>query len=164
MLYHLLQLPALRDLPGMGLVPAITFRTAAASLSALALSLLLGPWFIERLRRFQIGQVVRQDGPSSHKAKAGTPTMGGLLDSHRGLRADAALGEPDESVRLDRDSVHGRLRRDWLRGRLSQDHAAQPSRAVRALQAALAGDRVDRRRAGAGVARAPRRLQPTTCG
>jgi phospho-N-acetylmuramoyl-pentapeptide-transferase len=79
MLYHLLQLPALRDLPGMGLVPAITFRTAAASLSALALSLLLGPWFIDRLRRFQIGQVVRQDGPSSHKAKAGTPTMGGLL-------------------------------------------------------------------------------------
>jgi len=48
-------------------------------LTALALSLLLGPWLIRRLRAFQIGQVVRQDGPASHKPKAGTPTMGGLL-------------------------------------------------------------------------------------
>ena len=57
----------------------ITFRTAGASLTALVLSLLLGPWLIRRLREFQIGQVVRQDGPATHKAKGGTPTMGGLL-------------------------------------------------------------------------------------
>jgi phospho-N-acetylmuramoyl-pentapeptide-transferase len=57
----------------------ITFRTAAASLTALALSLALGPWMIRRLRDFQIGQVIRQEGPQSHQAKAGTPTMGGLL-------------------------------------------------------------------------------------
>jgi phospho-N-acetylmuramoyl-pentapeptide-transferase len=57
----------------------ITFRTAVASLTALALSLLLGPWLIRRLRAFQIGQVVRQDGPTTHRPKAGTPTMGGLL-------------------------------------------------------------------------------------
>ncbi len=57
----------------------ITFRTAAASLTALALSLLLGPWMIRKLRDFQIGQVIRQEGPQSHRAKAGTPTMGGLL-------------------------------------------------------------------------------------
>ena len=57
----------------------ITFQTAAASLTALLLSLLLGPWLIRRLRAFQIGQVVRSDGPASHKPKAGTPTMGGLL-------------------------------------------------------------------------------------
>ncbi len=57
----------------------ITFRTAAASLTAMALSLLLGPWFISRLRAFQIGQVIRTDGPQSHRPKAGTPTMGGLL-------------------------------------------------------------------------------------
>ena len=57
----------------------ITFRTAAASLTALALSLLLGPWLIRRLRAFQIGQVIRQEGPSSHRPKEGTPTMGGLL-------------------------------------------------------------------------------------
>ena len=57
----------------------ITFRTAGASVTALALSLLLGPWMIRRLREFQIGQVIRQDGPQTHRAKAGTPTMGGLL-------------------------------------------------------------------------------------
>ena len=57
----------------------ITFRTAAASLSALAISLVLGPWLIRKLREFQIGQVIRQEGPTSHRPKAGTPTMGGLL-------------------------------------------------------------------------------------
>jgi phospho-N-acetylmuramoyl-pentapeptide-transferase len=78
MLYHFL-LPINDHVPGLGVVRYITFRTAAASLTALALSLLLGPWMIRRLRAFQIGQVVRQDGPASHKPKAGTPTMGGLL-------------------------------------------------------------------------------------
>jgi phospho-N-acetylmuramoyl-pentapeptide-transferase len=63
----------------INVVRYITFRTAAASLTALALSLLLGPWMIRRLREFQIGQVVRNDAPSAHKAKSGTPTMGGLL-------------------------------------------------------------------------------------
>ena len=56
-----------------------TFRTAMASLTALGLSLLLGPWMIARLRQFQIGQHIREDGPPSHQKKAGTPTMGGLL-------------------------------------------------------------------------------------
>jgi phospho-N-acetylmuramoyl-pentapeptide-transferase len=57
----------------------ITFRTGAASLTALLLSLLLGPWLIKRLKRFQVGQYIREEGPESHKAKAGTPTMGGVL-------------------------------------------------------------------------------------
>ncbi len=57
----------------------ITFRTAAASLTALGLSLLLGPWMIRKLRDFKVGQIIRQAGPQSHMAKAGTPTMGGLL-------------------------------------------------------------------------------------
>jgi phospho-N-acetylmuramoyl-pentapeptide-transferase len=57
----------------------ITVRTAAASLSALAISLAFGPWMIRRLREFQIGQIIRQDGPQTHRPKAGTPTMGGLL-------------------------------------------------------------------------------------
>src|SRR2546428_4072734 len=57
----------------------ITFRTAYASLTALVISLLLGPWLIARLREFQIGQQIREEGPKSHQAKAGTPTMGGLL-------------------------------------------------------------------------------------
>ena len=56
-----------------------TFRTAMASLTAFVLCLALGPWLIARLRAFQIGQHIREDGPKSHQKKAGTPTMGGLL-------------------------------------------------------------------------------------
>ena len=78
MLYHLL-LPLVPSLPFLNVARYITFRTAAASLTALAISLMLGPWLIRRLRAFQIGQVIRQEGPQSHQAKAGTPTMGGLL-------------------------------------------------------------------------------------
>jgi phospho-N-acetylmuramoyl-pentapeptide-transferase len=57
----------------------LTFRTAFASLTALAIGLLIGPYVIERLREFQIGQYVRDDGPQTHKKKGGTPTMGGVL-------------------------------------------------------------------------------------
>ena len=57
----------------------ITFRTAYASITALLLSLVLGPWLIRRLKEFQIGQFIREEGPKSHQAKAGTPTMGGVL-------------------------------------------------------------------------------------
>ena len=80
MLYLLL--PQLAKVPYLGVLNVTqyhTFRTAAASLTALAISLMLGPWMIRRLRDFQIGQVIRQEGPESHRAKAGTPTMGGLL-------------------------------------------------------------------------------------
>jgi len=57
----------------------ITLRTAIASVTALGISLLLGPWLIRKLRDFQIGQNIREEGPRSHQAKAGTPTMGGVL-------------------------------------------------------------------------------------
>ncbi|MBI4955800.1 MAG: phospho-N-acetylmuramoyl-pentapeptide-transferase [Myxococcales bacterium] len=57
----------------------IPFRTIMATLSAMLLTFLLAPWFIRELRRKQIGQVVRADGPESHRIKAGTPTMGGAL-------------------------------------------------------------------------------------
>ncbi len=56
-----------------------TFRTAFASLTALFLCILLGPWLIAKLREFQIGQYIREEGPKSHMSKAGTPTMGGIL-------------------------------------------------------------------------------------
>src|SRR6476659_9305847 len=56
-----------------------TFRTAFASLTALFLCIVLGPWLIDRLRQFQIGQYIREEGPQSHQKKAGTPTMGGIL-------------------------------------------------------------------------------------
>jgi phospho-N-acetylmuramoyl-pentapeptide-transferase len=57
----------------------ITVRTALASLTALILGLLLGPWMINYLRGMQIKQFIREEGPRSHQGKAGTPTMGGLL-------------------------------------------------------------------------------------
>jgi phospho-N-acetylmuramoyl-pentapeptide-transferase len=57
----------------------LTFRTAFASLTALLIALFIGPWVIQKLREFQIGQYVRDDGPQSHLKKAGTPTMGGVL-------------------------------------------------------------------------------------
>jgi len=78
MLYHLLYSFA----PQIGFLNVtryITFRTAAASITALAISLIVGPWLIRTLREFQVGQVIRQEGPQSHRAKAGTPTMGGVL-------------------------------------------------------------------------------------
>ncbi len=56
-----------------------TVRTAMASITALLLSIVLGPWLIARLRQYQIGQHIREEGPKSHQKKAGTPTMGGLL-------------------------------------------------------------------------------------
>jgi len=57
----------------------LTFRTAFASLTALLIAMLIGPFVIEKLREFQISQYIREDGPASHKKKSGTPTMGGLL-------------------------------------------------------------------------------------
>ena len=78
MLYHLL-ISLYPQVSVFNVARYITFRTAAASMTALVVSLVLGPWLIRRLREFQIGQVIRQEGPESHRAKAGTPTMGGLL-------------------------------------------------------------------------------------
>src|SRR6202163_5096984 len=56
-----------------------TVRTALASLTALFLCIALGPWLINKLRAFEIGQYIREEGPKSHQKKAGTPTMGGIL-------------------------------------------------------------------------------------
>ena len=81
MLYYLLYgLPWLRsEFSVFNVVRYITVRTAAGAITALVLSLILGPWLVRKLREFQIGQVIRTDGPDSHFVKAGTPTMGGLL-------------------------------------------------------------------------------------
>ena len=117
----------------------ITFRTAAASLTALALSLALGPWMIRRLHDFQIGQVIRQEGPQSHHAKAGTPTMGGLLiltsaivptllwadlsDSYVWIAvlatsAFGAVGFADDYLKIVRRTHHGLIPRYKLGGQI----------------------------------------------
>ena len=78
MLYHLL-FPLHTELSVLNVVQYITFRTAAASLTAFVFMLVAGPRAIRFLRRLQIGQVVRVEGPTTHQTKEGTPTMGGLL-------------------------------------------------------------------------------------
>ena len=78
MLYHLLY-PLHTSFKAFNVFRYITFRSAMAILTALVVSLVLGPWLIRRLQQFQIGQEIREDGPASHHAKKGTPTMGGLL-------------------------------------------------------------------------------------
>ena len=57
----------------------LTFRTAFASLTALLITMIIGPYVIEKLHEFQIGQYIREEGPKAHQKKAGTPTMGGVL-------------------------------------------------------------------------------------
>jgi phospho-N-acetylmuramoyl-pentapeptide-transferase len=79
MLYHFLYEQLFAYFSPLRVFSYITVRTAFASLTALGLGLLLGPWLIRKLQSFQIGQHIREDGPKSHHCKAGTPTMGGLL-------------------------------------------------------------------------------------
>jgi phospho-N-acetylmuramoyl-pentapeptide-transferase len=64
---------------GFNVLRYLTFRTAMALVTALVISLVLGPWLIRQLRKRQIGETIREDGPERHRQKAGTPTMGGLL-------------------------------------------------------------------------------------
>ena len=69
MLYHLL-FPLHDYFSILNVTRYITFRTAAASLTALLISLIFGPTMIRKLREFQVGQVIRHEGPASHRAKA----------------------------------------------------------------------------------------------
>jgi phospho-N-acetylmuramoyl-pentapeptide-transferase len=78
MLYHLL-FPLHVDYSFFNVFRYITFRTIYASITALILCFIIGPWLIRELGSHQIGQAIRRDGPESHLAKEGTPTMGGLL-------------------------------------------------------------------------------------
>jgi phospho-N-acetylmuramoyl-pentapeptide-transferase len=78
MLYHLLA-PLASSHIIFNLFNYITFRLAGGMATAILLSFVLGPPIIRRLRRLRVGQVVRAEGPQTHLAKAGTPTMGGVL-------------------------------------------------------------------------------------
>ncbi len=79
MLYWLLYLKLFHYIPPFRIFRYLTFRTAFASLTALFTGLIVGPLVIGRLREFQIGQYIREEGPKAHQKKSGTPTMGGLL-------------------------------------------------------------------------------------
>lgn len=78
MLYHLLY-PLHTSLSGLNVFRYITFRSIGGAITAFIIVLLLGPLFIRTMRYFQVGQVVRDDGPATHLKKQGVPTMGGLL-------------------------------------------------------------------------------------
>src|SRR5262249_10322305 len=78
MFYHVL-FPLHQTFSVFNVFRYLTFRTAYAALTALLVSIIVGPYVIRMLQRLQVGQVIRQDGPKSHYSKAGTPTMGGLL-------------------------------------------------------------------------------------
>ena len=79
MLYWLLYLKLFHYFPPFRIFRYLTFRTAFASLTAMFTGLIIGPLVIDRLREFQIGQYIREEGPKAHQKKAGTPTMGGVL-------------------------------------------------------------------------------------
>lgn len=68
-----------RDVRLFNVFGYITLRAVLACMTALAISLILGPYVIRKLTAYKIGQAVRDDGPRSHLTKAGTPTMGGAL-------------------------------------------------------------------------------------
>ncbi|MDZ7821969.1 MAG: phospho-N-acetylmuramoyl-pentapeptide-transferase [Candidatus Marinimicrobia bacterium] len=78
MLYELLY-PLREYISGFNIVGYISFRSAAAAITALLITFFLGPPIIRSLRRHHIGETIRIEGPESHKIKAGTPTMGGLI-------------------------------------------------------------------------------------
>jgi phospho-N-acetylmuramoyl-pentapeptide-transferase len=79
MLYYLLYHTLQKYFSPLNVFRYITVRTVYASLTAMFLALVFGPWLIRKLRELQIGQYIREEGPQEHKKKAGTPTMGGVL-------------------------------------------------------------------------------------
>jgi phospho-N-acetylmuramoyl-pentapeptide-transferase len=82
LLYQFLFLGYAKEYPflsPLNLFRYVTFRTALGSISAMFICIIIGPWLIRKLRDFQIGQHIREEGPRSHQKKAGTPTMGGVL-------------------------------------------------------------------------------------
>ena len=120
-------------------------------MTALAISLVIGPWMIRRLRDFQIGQVIRQDGPADASRQGRHADDGRPADPDVGDRPDAAVGEPDERLHLDRRARDDGVRRRGFRRRLPEDRPALASRAVAPLQDGLAGRHRRRRRPRAAV-------------
>ena len=78
MFYHLLY-PLTQHISGLNLFRYITFRSAGATATAIFICLILGPLFIRMLKKHQVAERIREEGPSTHKKKEGTPTMGGLI-------------------------------------------------------------------------------------
>jgi hypothetical protein len=110
MLYFLLYTQLYKHISPLRVFGYTTSRTAFASLTALFLCIALGPWLINKLRYFQIGQYIREEGPRSHQKKAGTPTMGGVSLSSR-RRFPRCFG-PTITPRVDCHAHASRF--DWI--------------------------------------------------
>ncbi|HHI03706.1 MAG TPA: phospho-N-acetylmuramoyl-pentapeptide-transferase, partial [candidate division Zixibacteria bacterium] len=78
MFYHLFT-HLVDYISGFNLFRYITFRAAAATITAILISIFLGPLFIKLLKKYQVREKIRSDGPQSHLSKEGTPTMGGVI-------------------------------------------------------------------------------------
>ncbi len=78
-MFYLFLYPLVDHINFFNLFRYITFRSAMATVTALFISLILGPWLIRMLKNRQVKESIRTDGPQSHLAKEGTPTMGGLI-------------------------------------------------------------------------------------
>ena len=103
----------------------ITFRTGGAIMTALLFVFLFGPAIIDLLRVKQgKGQPIREDGPQTHFAKSGTPTMGGLMILSGVTVSTLLWANLGQLVRVDRAVRDARLRRHRLLRRLSQGHQA----------------------------------------
>ncbi len=99
---------------GFNVFSYLTFRAIVSLLTALFISLWMGPRMIAHLQKLSFGQVVRNDGPESHFSKRGTPTMGGIMIPTAIADIRTAVGWPVQSVRLQRVGGAGRLRCYWL--------------------------------------------------
>ena len=111
MLYHFL-VPLAKDHIVFNVFRYLTFRSLMALISALVISLVIGPWLIAGCAGCStVAQTIREDTPERHRSKKGTPTMGGVVDPGRAPRLDAALGEPAEPLRLGRGAGDSGLRR-----------------------------------------------------
>ena len=78
MLYYLFY-PLSDSISGFNIFQYISFRATLAAITALLISFFIGPRIIQKLQAMQVGEEIRQEGPESHKQKAGTPTMGGII-------------------------------------------------------------------------------------
>ena len=94
----------------------LTLRTIYSTLTALLITILLGPYVVSLLTRYQIGQYIREDGPSSHFSKEGTPTMGGVLILFAVLVSTLFLGRSGQWVYLAGTAGHSLFWRDRVFG------------------------------------------------
>ena len=147
MLYYLFVFVLRPHFSPLNVFRYITVRTAMASTSALLLSLLLGPWVIERLRDLQVKQYIREEGPKGHHKKAGTPTMGGVLIVAAIVIPTLLWADLLQPLRDARDRSDARVRNHRLRRRLQQGSAPEKSGPHAARQIFLASAHLRRGRA-----------------